>query len=111
MICRKTSLGVFLIQSLLKAALIFGVLIVLALIVYRALRPYLKLVRQFLQAVRYFQQPIHRTTSSRQEGEKLVKCAACDTWVPESRALHGNMSDYCSRACLEGTGRRARKAG
>ena len=95
----------------MKVVLILGVLIILALLVYRALRPYLKLIRQFVQAVRYFQQPNTRRTSARREGERLVKCAACDTWIPESRALHGNMNDYCSTACLDRAGSRARKAG
>src|SRR5436189_332960 len=86
---------------LLKVALILGIIIVLALLVYRALHPYLKLIGQFIQTVRYFQQARDRTPPARREGEKLVKCAACDTWIPESSALHANGSEYCSRVCLQ----------
>ncbi|HXT63435.1 MAG TPA: PP0621 family protein [Pyrinomonadaceae bacterium] len=96
---------------MLKVALILGVIIVLALLVYRALRPYLKLIGQFIQTVRYFQQAGQRTPPTRREGEKLVKCTACDTWVPESCALHANGSEYCSKVCLQRTAGRSRKTG
>lgn len=109
--CRKAFSGTVAFITLLKVAVVLGVLIILALLVFRAVRPYLKLIRQFIQAIRYFQQPNSPSPSSRREGEKLVKCAACDTWIPESRVLHANIHEFCSRECLERAGTRARKAG
>ena len=109
--CRRVSSLLLNSVTLLKAALILGIITVLALLVYRALRPYLKLIRQFIQTVRYFQQANPQPPSARREGEKLIKCAACDTWIPESRALHANGSEYCSRVCLQRAAGRSRKAG
>jgi hypothetical protein len=46
--------------------------------------------------------------------ERLVRCAACGTWTPASRAVSLNAgATYCSHACLEraaDTPHRARKS-
>lgn len=33
------------------------------------------------------------------DGEELVRCAACGTRVPASRAVDGDAGRYCSEAC------------
>jgi hypothetical protein len=45
-------------------------------------------------------EPLRRAGSA---GQKLVRCEACGTWVPEARALslRSSTSSYCSTACLE----------
>jgi hypothetical protein len=80
----------------------------LVLLLYRKLRPYLLTLRNFLHAIRQFQTQGTRN-KTRSEPEKLVCCAACGVWVPQTRALLSPGSTdlwYCSDECL----RRERKA-
>jgi hypothetical protein len=85
-----------------------GLLLLLSLLLYRKLSPYLLTVRNFIHAIRQFQA---QTTGSknRSEPEKLICCDACGVWVPQTRALAAGGSSglwYCSDECL----RRKRKA-
>jgi hypothetical protein len=85
----------------LRILFVLGLVLALALLVFRAVRPYLKLIRQFFQTVRHFQSVGSRPSSSTgQQREKLVKCATCNTWIPESRALAANSGEYCSQDCM-----------
>jgi hypothetical protein len=98
----------------LRILLVVGLVLALALFVYRAVRPYLKLIRQFFQTVRHFQSVGSTPASSTgQQREKLVKCETCNTWIPESRALAANSGEYCSQDCLSRAvvGRRKKKIG
>ncbi|MCA1594220.1 MAG: hypothetical protein LC754_16655 [Acidobacteria bacterium] len=80
-------------------------------LVYWRLRPYLKIVRQMLGMVRDARGMNNggpadlprRQQSTQSGGEKLVRCAACGTWLPSSRAvkLRASTNSYCSHACLE----------
>jgi len=84
----------------LRILFVLGLVLALALLVYRAVRPYLKLIRQFFQTVRHFQSVGNSPPASGQQREKLIKCGICDTWIPQSRALAANSVEYCSQDCL-----------
>lgn len=86
-----------------------------AFIIYWRLRPYLRGVRRILGVLR----EVNRVRAGAQQGagiprrpaqqrradptEKLLRCAACGTWMPASRAvkLGAAGATYCSHACLE----------
>lgn len=94
----------------MKYALILGLLAFAAVLIYWRLRPYLKMARHVLGAVRDVrrvsttgQEPPGRTVGrGRAAGEKLVRCASCGTWLPASRAVTLKAgATYCSSACLE----------
>jgi hypothetical protein len=81
-------------------------------LIYMRLRPYIKAVRRFLGVVREAQRmgapppPGDLPRRERRAGaaaEKLVRCAACGTWVTASHAvsLRATGVSYCSHACLE----------
>jgi hypothetical protein len=85
----------------LKIAFVLGLVVVVALLVYRALRPYLKLVRQFIQSVRHFQRTIQDPPATDIHSHKLVKCEQCETYLPQSRALTAKSLYFCSEDCLK----------
>jgi hypothetical protein len=85
----------------LKIAFVLGLVFVAALLIYRALRPYLKLVRQFIQSVRHFQQTIQDPPASDIQSHKLVKCEQCGTYLPQNRALTAKSLSFCSEDCLK----------
>jgi hypothetical protein len=77
----------------------------LVVVLYRKLRPYLLTLRNFLHAIRQFQTQGSRN-KTRGEVEKLVCCTACGVWVPQTRALISAGSRdlwYCSDECRRGT--------
>lgn len=83
-----------------------------AFIVYWRLRPYIRGLRRFLGVLREVRSmreggsPVgvsqRQSSPKKAAGEKLLRCAACGTWMPASRAvsLRGGAT-YCSHACLE----------
>ena len=79
------------------------------LIIYLRLRPYINIVRRVLGVVREARgmsagQTMPNTVRPQSnDGERLVRCAACGTWFPASRAisLRSTSSNFCSHACLE----------
>ena len=102
------------------------VLLLFALVafaVYWRLRPYIRAARRFLGVVREVNRV--RTSAAQSDlprrpareasnAERLVRCDACGTWLPASRAVSLRAgSTYCSHACLEraaGSPRSARKS-
>ena len=95
--------------AILKYLVVIALAGLLLWLLYRKLRPYLRTLRTFIQAIRQFQAKAteNRGTS---EPEKLICCAACEVWVPQTRALPADGSSkfwYCSDECR----RRKRKAG
>jgi hypothetical protein len=78
---------------------------------YWRLRPYIRGARRVfatLREVRRMQQggrPADATKGSKPKAvanERLVRCAACGTWTPASRAVKlGGGATYCSHTCLE----------
>jgi hypothetical protein len=98
--------------------LIIGALLALCfLLIYSRLRPYLELLRKVSSALKGTldaTSPTPRRESIKTEN-KLVRCVACGTWIPAQRAIGAgsNMSEYCSRECLEkaATGEQRKRAG
>jgi hypothetical protein len=93
----------------LKYLVPIALVALLFVFLYRRLRPYLKLVREFLNTIRHFQQiTTNRVRPPNQQPEKLVCCAQCGTWVPIGRALTAGSGNavFCSDDCLSGKKRR-----
>ncbi|HEX8920324.1 MAG TPA: hypothetical protein VF766_02530 [Pyrinomonadaceae bacterium] len=91
----------------MKLLIIFGVLAFIFLLIYLRLRPYIRMARQMFGVARGVrgamrQEPAAAATTNR-AGNKLVRCDACGTWSPSSRALRlrSSSASYCSHACLE----------
>jgi hypothetical protein len=91
----------------LIVALVLGAFLT---IVYLRLRPYLKFARRVLGVVREArgmsagqEMPGGGVQTGKANGERLVRCASCGTWLPASRALtlRATSSNFCSHACLE----------
>ena len=89
-----------------------ALLALLLFILYWRLRPYIRGGRRLLGVVREVNRM--RTSAAQSDiprrpargaaaaGERLVRCAACGTWMPASRAVSLRAgSTYCSHACLE----------
>jgi hypothetical protein len=92
-----------------KYLFVLGLLTFVVFLVYWRLRPYIAVARRVLGFVRDARGlgPDAATNAPRRAttraGESLVRCAACDTWLPASRALtlRHSATAYCSNACLE----------
>jgi hypothetical protein len=88
--------------------LLFALVIFL---VYWRLRPYIRAARRFLGVVREVNRVRtsaaqsdlpRRAARATADAERLVRCAACGTWLPASRAVSlRSGTTYCSHACLE----------
>jgi hypothetical protein len=89
----------------LKYLVLIALVALLLFFLYRRLRPYLKLLREFVNTIRHFQQVITRPpTTGKQPPEKLVSCLTCGTFVPIGRAITAGSGDavFCSTDCLRG---------
>jgi len=107
-----------------KYLFVLSLLALAAFAVYWRLRPYIRGVRRFLGVVREVnrmsatrpQTGVPReSTQTRAPSERLVRCAACGTWIPAASAvaLRATGATYCSHSCLERAAdspRRARKS-
>ncbi|HEY0005782.1 MAG TPA: hypothetical protein VGB17_13315 [Pyrinomonadaceae bacterium] len=93
----------------MKYLLVLIILALLLFFIYRRLRPYLATARHVLGILRSFKnmgagaansEPLR--TASR-GGERLVRCASCETWIPAAQAvrLRSSKAYYCSHTCLE----------
>jgi hypothetical protein len=80
------------------------VIVLLLAVLYRTLRPGIKMARELLRTFRHFQQMSRGAPGAKSAGEKLVQCASCETWIPQSRALTASSAEYCSRECLKRSG-------
>ena len=108
----------------MKYLFVLALLALAAFAVYWRLRPYIRGVRRFLGVVREVnrmsatrpQTGVPReSTQTRAPSERLVRCAACGTWIPAASAvaLRATGATYCSHSCLERAAdspRRARKS-
>lgn len=89
----------------LKYLVLIALVVLLFFFLYRRLRPYFKLLREFVHTIRHFQQVITKPPATRkQEPEKLVSCLACGTFVPIGRAITAGSGNavFCSTDCLKG---------
>ena len=96
----------------MKYILILALLLFVGGLIYVRLLPYIRAARRFLGVVREAQRmgappsrsDLHKAERRRRApAEKLVRCAACGTWVAADRAvsLRATGVSYCSHACLE----------
>jgi hypothetical protein len=88
---------------------VIALVALLLVLLLRRLRPYLRVVQEFIKTLRNFQKMNAAGTNPRnQQSEKLVCCETCGTWIPIGRALTSGSSDslYCSSACLSTKKRR-----
>jgi hypothetical protein len=101
----------------LKYLIVAAILGALLFFLYLRLRPYIMIARRVLGVVRDARAMTAATASGGQRGpnaaqqrprpagkeERLVRCAACGTWLPASRALtlRATSSNFCSHACME----------
>lgn len=105
----------------MKYLLILLVIIILFILLYRRLRPYIATAQHILGIVRDVRrmsssdghsqassEPLRRASQST---DRLLRCAACNTWIPTSRALKSSASGpfFCSRECLKGSAELARR--
>ena len=93
----------------MKLLIVLGIVGVIFLLIYLRLRPYIRMARQMFGVAREVGRaaghPGATSPGGRSAGDRLVRCAACETWIPSSRALQLRSSGaaYCSPACLEGS--------
>jgi hypothetical protein len=91
----------------LKLLIVLGIIGVIFLLIYLRLRPYIRMARQMFGIARGVGRAAGQANAStpagRSSGDRLVRCAACETWIPASRALQlrSSTAAYCSTACLE----------
>jgi hypothetical protein len=95
----------------LKYLIILGIIaLIFYLLLFLRLRRYFPVVRQIFGITRDLYRVTRKTevaepaaSPKRSDGEMLVRCAACGTWIPAGRAiqLRSKSSVYCSTTCLE----------
>jgi hypothetical protein len=87
-----------------KYLIIAAVVAFVFVVAYSRVRPYLVLIRKIVSSLNAsvtLGSPAQSSNSSLEN--KLVKCAGCETWIPEDRALNlrKGTAIYCSPECLE----------
>ena len=97
----------------MKYLFVLTLFALVAFFVYWRLRPYIRGLRRLLGAVREVNRMRAAASAAQSDlpgrdrpkaaaGERLVRCAACGTWMPSSRAVSLRAgATYCSHACLE----------
>lgn len=98
----------------MKYLIILGTIaLIFYLLLFWRLRRYMPVVRQIFQITRSLYRmtkgaegapaPTAESSGRGVDGERLVRCASCGTWIPSARALQLRSlpSHYCSTACLE----------
>ncbi len=99
----------------MKLLIVLGIIGVIFLLVYLRLRPYIRMARQMFGVARGVGRAAGQSRApspaARSASDRLVRCAACETWIPSSRALQLRSSSavYCSPACLENSAEGGRR--
>ncbi len=97
---------------MLKYLIALGVIaIIFYLLLYWRFRHYIPVVRRIFGLTRDIyrmtkgnaSEAVLQARSKNREGEMLVRCASCGTWIPAGRAVRLRGATYCSTECLEGT--------
>lgn len=102
----------------MKYLLILAVVVLVFGFIYWRLRPYISMARRALGFVRDLRLNVKQSPadmprrSPAASNEKLVRCDACGTWTPASRAISMRSASaaYCSHACLERAAESPRRA-
>jgi hypothetical protein len=88
-----------------KYLVIAAVVALAFIVVYSRVRPYLLLFRKIVSTLNASVTvgDAVQASQNRSAENKLVKCAGCETWIPEDRALNlrKGAAVYCSSGCLE----------
>lgn len=90
---------------MLKYVVIAVLVFLLLLFIYSRLSPYFKLIGKIVGTLKSITNPPADFSAPRSRvkvDRKLVKCAACGTWVPADRTVGHN---YCSKECLDKSSR------
>jgi hypothetical protein len=92
----------------LKYLLILLLLLIFWAFILWRMRPYIKMAQRVLGIMkdvrqvgeRDYAEPLRQASK---DGQKLIRCASCNTWIPASRAvrLRTQSAAYCSHECLE----------
>ena len=92
----------------MKLFIVLIIVFISLALLYLRLRPYIRMARRMFGVVRDVRgmnqsetaQPLRSETVA---DNKLVRCNACGTWTPASRAfkLRSSSATYCSHTCLE----------
>jgi hypothetical protein len=92
----------------LKFLVIAALFLLLLLLVYSRLYPYIQALQKLFGAAKTINgSPFNSGAESRSPAtkgdRKLVKCVGCGTWIPVERAIgnRAGQSVYCSRECIE----------
>ncbi len=86
----------------MKYLVIAALVVLVFVLVYRRVRPYLELFQKITGAAASVRDSETGRSRKVTGGNKLRRCVACETWVPADRAITvGGSSVYCSRGCLE----------
>ena len=92
----------------MKYVVVASLIILLLLVVYSRVRPYIQFVNKILGRMKAVTDERKTNARSRRQSaglvdSKLVRCVSCGTWVPAERAIGAGSgsSIYCSRECLE----------
>jgi ribosomal protein S14 len=93
-------------ETNLKYLVIAALAVLVFIVVYSRLRPYLQLIRKvvsFLNNSAATTTGVSQKPSNPKSERQLVRCESCGTWVPTERALKlsSGLTTYCSRECLE----------
>ncbi len=89
---------------MLKYLIIGSLLVLLVVVVYSRLHPYIKMLGKFVGTVRTIANAGSSASGSRpgRVDGKLVKCTSCGTWIPAGRAVGVKTNlTFCSTECLE----------
>ena len=89
----------------MKYLIIAALVSIVFVLIYKRVRPYLKLAQKILQSLTAVADITTTTTASRPDTRsenKLVRCESCGTWVPADRALKlkSGLATYCSTECM-----------
>lgn len=101
----------------MKLVIILSLLVIVLSLLYFRLRPYIKVARQIFGVMRGARSMGHNETAQQPlrpeatTANKLIRCDACGTWIPATRAvkLRSSRSTYCSHACLEASTNESRR--
>lgn len=95
----------------MKYLVVLALFAIVAFYAYWRLRPYIRGARKLVGALREVNRMRDGARASdlprgsrpkAASNEKLLRCAACGTWLPASRAVSLRAgATYCSHACLE----------
>ena len=85
----------------MKYLVVIALVALLLVLLLRRLRPYLRLVQEFINILRRVRGATGANPRA-QQTEKLVCCETCGTWIPIGRALTAGSKDavFCSTNCL-----------